>query len=184
MLCGLGESLILSSVACFSDGLKESEFVLNARGRKGQILIFIVIILILAFVVFGLLSAFFGGGRPVPSVLEAYWQVGGRRVTSTFVGAEVEAVVVIKPSEQYVGSVIVKVRKDISWWFDKDYAVSTVPVDLRGDVERQLTLEFVPDEASGGSLRGYFIEVEFSAATASWSMDSAYPPRLQVIGQD
>jgi hypothetical protein len=171
----------------FSDGLKETEFVLNARGRKGQILIFIVIILILAFVVFGLFSAFFGGGRPAPSVLEAYWSVGGRKdTTAVVVGERVVAVVVIKPSEQYVGSVVLKVRKDVQWWFDKDYAVATVPVDLRGGVEKELALEFVPDEASSGgvgSLKGYFIEVEFSAVGASWTMDSAYPPRLEVVKQ-
>jgi len=149
--------------------------------------VFFVLILIFAFVVFALLSPNFGGRKPAPSVLEAYWRVDGRKVTSASVGDSVEAVVVIKPSEQYVGSVIVKVRKDVSWWFDRDYAVATVPVDLRGGAERELTLEFVPDEASVGrvgSLKGYFIEVEFSAVGASWSMDSAYPPRLEVVKQN
>jgi hypothetical protein len=169
----------------FSDGLKEADFVLKARGRKGQILIFIVLILIFAFVVIALFSGGFGGGKSAPAVLESYWSVGGRRdTTAVVVGESVEAVVVIKPSEQYVGSVVLKVRKDVQWWFDKDYAVATVPLDLRGGVERELSLEFVPDEASGGSLRGYFIEVEFSAVGATWTMDSAYPPRLEVVKQD
>ena len=156
---------------------------MKARGVRGQILIFIVLILIFAVVVFALLSPNFGGGKPAPSVLEAFWRVDGQRVTSATVGDSVEAVVTVQASEQYVGSVILKVRKDVSWWFDKDYAVATVPVDLRGGAERELVLEFVPDEASVGrvgSLKGYFIEVEFSAVGASWSMDSAYPPRLEV----
>jgi hypothetical protein len=156
---------------------------LKARGCRGQILVFIVIILIFAFVVFALLSPNFSGRKSAPAVLEAYWRVDGQRVTSASVGDSVEAVVTVRASEQYVGSVILKVRKDVSWWFDKDYSVATVPLDLRGGVERDLTLEFVPDEASVGrvgSLKGYFIEVEFSAVGASWTMDSAYPPRLEV----
>jgi hypothetical protein len=92
--------------------------------------------------------------------------------------------VVVRASEQYVGSVLVKVRKDVSWWFDSDYSVATVPVDMVGDGEAQLKVEFVPDEASGGSLRGYFVEVEFSATGTSWTMDAGYPPRLEVIKQD
>ena len=153
------------------------------RGVQGQILVVIVLILIFAFVVIALLSPNFGGRKPAPVVLEAFWRVDGHRITSASVGDSVEAVVSIQASEQYVGSVVVKVRKDVSWWFDKDYAVATVPVDLRGGVERELALEFVPDEASVGrvgSLKGYFVEVEFSAVGASWSMDSAYPPRLEV----
>jgi hypothetical protein len=164
--------------------LKEDRIGLKARGCQGQILVFIVLILIFAFVVFALLSPNFGGQKPAPSVLEAYWRVDGQRVTSASVGGSVEAVVAVQASEQYVGSIIVKVRKDVQWWFDKDYAVATVPVDMVGGGEPALLkVEFVPDEASVGrvgSLKGYFIEVEFSAVGAGWSMDSAYPPRLEV----
>ena len=159
---------------------------MRARGRKGQILVFIVLILIFAVIVIALFSGSFRGGKPAPAVLEAYWSVDDGRVTSVAVGTEVRAVVVIQPSEQYVGSVIVKVRKDVSLWFDKDYSVATVPVDLRGGAERQLSLEFTPDEASVGGvgkLKGYFIEVEFSAVGATWTMDNAYPPRLEVVQQ-
>jgi hypothetical protein len=163
--------------------LKEDGIGLKARGVRGQILIFIVLILIFAVVVFALLSPNFGGRKSAPAVLEAFWRVDGQRVNSASVGDSVEAVVTVRASEQYVGSVILKVRKDVSWWFDKDYSVATVPLDLRGGAERDLTLEFVPDEATVGrvgSLKGYFIEVEFSAVGASWTMDSAYPPRLEV----
>ena len=157
---------------------------MKARGVRGQILVFIVIILIFAFVVFALLAPHFGGQKSAPSVLEAYWTVDEQRVTSARVGDSVKARVVIRASEQYVGSIVVKVRKDVSWWFDKDYSVATVPVEMVGGGEAaQLKVEFVPDEASGGSLRGYFIEVEFSVVGASWSMDGGYPPRLEVVKQ-
>lgn len=154
---------------------------MSARGRKGQIIIFIVLILIFAIVVIALFSGGFGGRKTAPLVLEAFWRVDGRTVTSASVGESVEAVVTIQATEQYVGSIVLKVRKDVSWWLDKDYAVATVPVDLRGGAERDLVLEFAPDEASGGRLRGYFIDVEFSAVSANWSMDKGYPPRLQVV---
>jgi hypothetical protein len=156
----------------------------KGRGSSGQILVLILLVLVAAVVVFALLSAHFGRVSAAPKVLEAYWRVGGQRVASVSVGDKVEAVVTVEASEQYVGSVVVKVRKDVSWWFDSDYAVATVPVDLRGGVEKELKVEFAPDEANCGSLRGYFIEVEFSATGTSWTMDTGYPPRLQVIKQD
>jgi hypothetical protein len=130
---------------------RKGEVGLKSRGAKGQILVFFVLILIFAFVVFALLSPHFGGGKPAPSVLEAYWRVDGQRVTFASVGDSVEAVVSVRASEQYVGSIVVKVRKDVSWWFDKDYSVATVPVDMVGGGEPALLkVEFVPDEASGG----------------------------------
>jgi hypothetical protein len=156
----------------------------KGRGSSGQILVLILLVLVAAVVVFALLSARSSRVSAAPRVLEAYWTVDERRVTSARVGDSVKARVVVRASEQYVGSVVVKVRKDVSWWFDSDYAVATVPVDMVGDGEAQLKVEFVPDEASGGSLRGYFIEVEFSATGTSWTMDAGYPPRLEVIKQD
>ena len=154
------------------------------RGDKGQILVFILLVLVAAVVVFALLSARSGRVAASPKVVEVFWRVDGQRVTSASVGDKVEAVVAVQATEQYVGAVVVKVRKDVQWWFDKDYVLATVPVDLRGGVEKEFKVEFTPDEASGGSLRGYFVEVEFSATGTTWTMDAGYPPRLQVTKQD
>ena len=158
------------------------------RGDKGQILVLILLVLVAAVVVFALLSARSSRVAAAPKVVEAFWRVDGHKVTSVSVGDKVEAHVAIQATEQYVGSVVVKIRKDVAIWPDSDYSVVTVPVDLRGEAERQISLEFVPDEASStggfGGLRGYFVEVEFSATGTSWTMDGGYPPRLQVTKID
>jgi len=116
-------------------------------------------------------------------VQEVFWQMEGQKVTTVGVGVEVEAYVVVKATEEYVGSIVVKIRKDISFWPDSDYSIKTVPVNLIGGQETKLELSFVPDQASDGglrSLRGYFVEVDFSATQTSWVMENSYPPRLKV----
>jgi hypothetical protein len=113
-------------------------------------------------------------------VQEAFWRISGQNVTVGFVGFEVEAHVVVKAREEYVGSIVMKIRKDISYWPDSDYSTKPVLVNLRGDQVTELELRFVPDQASAGRLRGYFIEVDFSVTHTSWVMESSYPPRLKV----
>jgi len=103
------------------------------------------------------------------------------RVTSATLGSRVEARIVVKATAEYAGSIVVKVRKDVALWFDKDYAISTVPASLIGGQKLEITVPFVPDEASGGSLRGYLVEVEFSATKTTWTMENSYPPRLKVL---
>jgi len=44
-------------------------------------------------------------------------------------------------------------------------------------------LAFVPDGASAGRLRGYFVEISFSATHTNWVMKNSYPPRLKVLPQ-
>jgi hypothetical protein len=112
---------------------------------------------------------------------EVFWRVMGQNVTTASVGDEVEAHVVVKAAQEYVGSIIVKVRKDVSFWTDVDYTTKTFPVSLSGDEATDLELSFVPDEASGGRLRGYFVEVDFPLTRTSWVMENSYPPRLTVV---
>jgi hypothetical protein len=76
---------------------------------------------------------------------------------------------------------VVKIRKDARLWFDSDFAVDTIPVDLAGGDEKTIELSFTPDEVSHGTitgLRGYFIEIEFRATGTTWTMENSYPPRL------
>jgi len=144
-----------------------------------------IIVLVGLFLVFGLLSALSGRGRATPLVKEASWLVNEQEVSTANKGEEVEAHVVIEATEQYVGSIVVRVKKDVSLWFDSDFQVSTIPVDLVGGEEKTIRIEFTPDEASGGGLgglRGYFIEVEFQATRTTWGMENSYPPRLRVTG--
>ena len=70
-----------------------------------------------------------------------------------------------------------KIRKDLAFMPDEDYAIKTFEIVLNQDEELELILTFYPDEASSLTLRGYFIELE---GLISWTMESEYPPRLKV----
>jgi len=153
------------------------------RTRKGQVFVLILLVLIGIILFFALLPTFFYRVRgEAPVVQEVFWRVNGQRVTVASVGVEVEAHVVIRVSQDYVGSITIKIRKDISFWFDSDYSIKTEPINLMSGQEIHLVLRFTPDQASRGglfSLRGYFVEVDFSATHTKWVMESSYPPRLR-----
>ncbi len=153
------------------------------HASKGQILIIVLLIIFGFIVISGLISIFSGRDGSAPVVKEAYWLVDGQRGSTCSLGQEVEAHLVVQATEQYTGSIVVKIRKDVRLWFDSDFAVDTIPVDLSGGDERTIELTFTPDEASHGSitgLQGYFIEIEFHGTRATWTMENSYPPRLTV----
>lgn len=130
--------------------------------------------------IFGLLSTVSVRVRAAPTVREAFWLVDHKRVSTARLGEKVVAHVLVKVTEEYAGSIVVKIRKDVAFWFDSDYHVSTIPVNLKGGEEKEIGIAFTPDEASGGSLRGYFIEIEYRATRTMWVMENSYPPRLRV----
>jgi len=150
---------------------------------KGQIFIFILLVLLGLIVISALISSYTVRVRAAPIVKEAVWLVGGQRVSTADLGEEVEAHVVIQATEAYEGSIVVKIRKDVKVWFDSDFAISTLPINLAGGDEKIIEISFTPDEASRGGLtglRGYFIEIEFKATRTTWVMENSYPPRLTV----
>jgi len=147
---------------------------------KGQILILILLVLLGLVLISGFFSVVSVRVRAAPTVQEAFWLVDDQKVSTATLGEKVEAKIVVKATEEYVGSIVVKIRKDIRWWPDSDYQVSTIPVNLKGGEEKEINLSFTPDEASGGSLRGYLIEIEFQATRTTWVMENSYPPRLRV----
>jgi hypothetical protein len=152
----------------------------GGRDRKGQIFIIILIVLLIIVVVFVVFSSRSSQVSAAPVVQEVFWQVYGRNVTAAHIGDEVEAHAIVKATAEYVGSILVKIRKDIAYWSDSDYSVKTVPVNLNGSQATELVLDFVPDQASEGRLRGYFVEIDFQATHTSWTMENSYPPRLMV----
>lgn len=142
------------------------------------IIIIIVVVAALAVVTILVVSR---RSRAAPVVEEAFWLVNGQRVADVAFGENVEAHLVFKPVEEYVGSIVVKIRKDIAWWPNSDYQVTTVPVSLRAGESKEIEVAFTPDERSGSRLRGYFIEIAFQLTGTSWAMESSYPPRLRVL---
>jgi hypothetical protein len=155
---------------------------MTARNKnKAQGIIIIIILLIIGFFVLFMLISAFSAKRASPIVKEANWQVDEHTITQATRGEQVEAHVTIKATEEYVGSIVVKIKKDISWRLDTDYHVETFPVSLTADQETEIKVTFTPDETSIGRLRGYFIEVSFQVTGGSWAMENSYPPRLRVI---
>lgn len=153
---------------------------MRGRDRKGQIFIIVLIVLLILVVVFIVFSARSSQVSSAPAVQGVFWQLNSSNVTAVHVGDEVETRVVVKATQEYSGSVVIKIRKDVAYWPDSDYSVKTLPVSLNGGQATELMLSFVPDQASGGNLRGYFVEVDFSASHTSWTMENSYPPRLNV----
>jgi len=149
--------------------------------RKGETYLGSLLILLIVLLVFAVLTTQNVRVRSSPIVDEAFWLAEDQKATAVHVRSEVEAHVVIRATGEYVGSVVVKIRKDIAFWLDEDYAIMTAPISLRGNEKTEIELAFIPDKASIGNLRGYFIEVNFLVTKAKWVMENLYPPRLRVI---
>lgn len=155
----------------------------RSYASKGQVFIFILLVLLVLIVISALISSYTARVGAAPSIKEAVWLVGGQRVSTANLGEEVEAHVVIQATEEYEGSILVKIRKDVKVWFDSDFAISTLPLNLEGGDEKTIEIFFTPDEAGCGGfagLRGYFIEIEFKATRTTWEMENSYPPRLTI----
>jgi hypothetical protein len=153
---------------------------MSSKAKRGQVFIVIVVIILILIALFVILPMLGNRNRSVPLVQQVFWQANNQNVTNVYLGVEVEMHAVIKVTEEYTGSVVVKVRKDVANWFDSDYTVKTFPLNLVGGQTTELELTFSPDEATQGRFRGYFVEIHFSATNTNWVMDNSYPPRLEV----
>lgn len=149
--------------------------------RKGEAYLGSILVLLILVSVFAVLFTRYVRVKASPIVDGAFWLTDDQKVTTAYIRSKVEAHVVIRATGEYVGSVVVTIRKDIALWLDKDYAVVTAPVSLSGGEKTEITLDFVPDETSVGRLRGYFVEVGFSVTKTKWVMENSYPPRLAVM---
>jgi hypothetical protein len=113
-------------------------------------------------------------------IIDTYWFAGGQQVTSVVMGGSVEAhVVCMAYSGPVSGTLIVKVKKDISYAPDTEFTERTFQVNLPSGASNDFYFSWAPDEPSAGSLRGYFLEIWFNGEKIE-TMASAYPPRLKV----
>ena len=154
-----------------------------SRDRRGFgfLLLFIVLLVAVAFFAFMVTES--SRVQASPEVQQAFWRVNSHNSTTANIGEEVEAHVIVRAKEEYSGSIVLKIRKDVSFWSDSDYATKTFPVDLKSGQTTELELTFTPDEAGVGRLRGYFMEVDFLVTHTNWGMANSYPPRLTVVEQ-
>src|SRR5512136_2382832 len=100
------------------------------RDHRGIGFILIIIIIVAIVIVSALISIRSTQIGSTPSVQDSYWIVSDKRSTVASIGQEVEAHVIIEAKEEYIDSVVVKIRKDISYLPDTDYATKTIPVDI------------------------------------------------------
>jgi len=122
-------------------------------------------------------------------VIDAYWTVNGKQVTSARVGDEVVAHVKVKAQDGNAqGTLTIKVRQDATAWLDEDYATHEFSIVLTSGTEKEYSIKFVPFDASGEDLKhvlgepelkGYYILAEFKD-NEIYKMESDYPPRLTV----
>jgi hypothetical protein len=117
--------------------------------------------------------------RPV-EVLNGYWSTSGVKVERVKLGELVTGHVTLQSLGKFEGEIVLRIRVDIRFWFDKDIVTQRLQVSLKPGEEKEFRLDFRPDRSSAGDMRGYFIEIDFGLIHGKWTMPSAYPPRLIV----
>jgi len=111
-------------------------------------------------------------------VVNIYWTIGNDVVSSCDMGDSVKAHIKIRALDARVEDrITICIRKDIPMWINTDVVTADFLVSLERGESKELVLSFIPDEASGFTLRGYFVEIE---GVTPWTMPSDYPPRLSV----
>jgi len=146
----------------------------------------IIVIAIIFILVFALASFYLLARRYTsrPIVAEAYWAsrlFKQRHVYVAYMDEQVVACVVLAATEATEGDVTFRVRMDIKYWLDKDYATKMFHVRLSKGESATLELEFRPSQPSSGRLRGYYVQVDFESWVGKWTMPGSYPPRLTVL---
>ena len=120
-------------------------------------------------------------GEGIPLLQDVWWTVNDKLVTEAQQGQTVRGNVRIKADRGAIqGQVTIRIRKDIALWPDEDHKVQSFAVSLLKDQVIDLVVTFVAEEKSGGSFRGYFVQVDFDSWGTTWTMESSYPPRLEV----
>ena len=116
-----------------------------------------------------------------PSIVDVWWTVNEQIVTSSQQDQTVTAHVEIMANGGFVsGSITVRVRKDIPYLSDEDHVIQSFTVSLDEGQSGVASVSFTAAEKTGWTFRGYFIQVDFDSWGTSWTMESDYPPRLQV----
>lgn len=117
-----------------------------------------------------------------PLVQSAWWSVEGFPITVATQGEPVQAVVRIKSVDgKSEGTVYVYVRKEFRYMSDEDQTIRSFEIDLEENDHVDIMTTFTPEDQSGFIFVGYYIYVDFESWGKSWTMNTAYPPRLEVI---
>jgi len=134
---------------------------------------------------FNEVAAFFastvGIKKGSPQIVDAYWIVGGVRVTQAKVGQTVQAHILVKAAGGPIeGDLTIRVKKDMVL-LDTVFIYGSTHVSLKEGESVGLFLSFTADQKSDLLFRGFFIHVDFTSWENSWTMPSSYPPRLKVV---
>jgi hypothetical protein len=120
---------------------------------------------------------------PLIKVVDAYWTKDNIPISTARVNESIHAcATLIATGGPASGTVDVHVWKDISLWFDQDFAGASFVVSIPHLGELQtIDMLFTPDAPSAGSLEGYYIKVSFEGGSRVYTMKNEYPPRLRVL---
>lgn len=78
------------------------------------------------------------------------------------------------------GEITIRIGKDIAFGADEDYIVKTITINIPEGRRTHITLTFVPNQRSGGTFRGLFVQIDLISWGETWTMPSSYPPRLRI----
>lgn len=116
-----------------------------------------------------------------PIIQNVWWTRNTQIITQATQGQEITANVRIKAVEGSVsGTVFVHIKKDMILLPDDDHVIETFSINLIEGENFDLKVDFTAAEKSGMTFRGYFMQVDLVTWNDSWTMESAYPPRLKV----
>jgi len=110
------------------------------------------------------------------SIVDAYWSINGKKVSTAYVGDEIEATIRIKAGSGSVqGTITINIMQDTDVWFDEDFISEERSFILSAGQEKEYTISFRPFFGYGDEIvgvfgdfmfEGYYIEVEYQAARA------------------
>ncbi len=108
-----------------------------------------------------------------------HFEEDGKPVEEVDLSSKVVAWARLRCTKGYVkGQAEIQVKKEIALGTDIVYRRNTRVYELRQGDSMDLSLEFMPDQASGTGIDGYFVKLIFDGQEAQ--MESQYPPRLIV----
>ncbi|MDJ0269546.1 MAG: hypothetical protein NXY59_03170 [Aigarchaeota archaeon] len=102
--------------------------------------------------------------RGIPVVEDVYFAKDGLRISQSRVGERVEVHIFIRAEGgDLSGEITIRIRRDIALGADEDYIVKTVTINVPEGRRAHITLTFIPNQRSGGTFRGLFLQIDLTS---------------------
>lgn len=117
---------------------------------------------------------------PPLSVFSIRWESAGSEVTAAPLGETTTLNLILLARKDVIGHLEINIRKDIEYYHDENVYTTSIPLSMSAGQNISFELNFTPQEASEGGVRGYFAEIVLDGNSV-YTMPSSYPPRLRVL---